>query len=266
LVTKKGFNEFYNRFKPSDEEMSANDMSYDEDKKIITYNVFSMDEDGGSYNSTRHKFIDFILGVLKREASKSLLLVKAKFEVSGTHDEFSFYLKRNINYLKTIVGEPSEIEEEYFKLIKEHLNKLIKNLKQEYKSYLIVSKGGNEKAQCFFKLKGDKSELKDKALNLHDSLCLNGFVKEDSKEMFVDLFTGKPILEKITWKKPKNHLKLFVDLLINKGLIEGTIKLKGSSTSAYFKLKNGGVVGDDLFSDSKVPKDPTILTDIISQV
>ena len=77
--------------------------------------------------------------------------------------------------------------------------------------------------QCFFKLKGDKSELRDKAIDLHNRLCKNGFLKEESKKMFVDLFIGKKISEKIIWNKPKNQLKLFVDLLLKYEKIEGSV-------------------------------------------
>ena len=265
LVTKTGFNDFYNRFKPSDEEMSANDMAYDEDKLVITYNIFTNDEVGCSYTAKSITFNDFILRALKSESYKTLLLIKAKFEVSGSENEFSFYLKRNINYLKTIIGKPSETEEEYFKLIKEQVNKLIKNLQQEYKSYLILTNGRNEELQCFFKLKGDKSELRDKAINLHNRLCKNGFLKEESKKMFVDLFIGKKISEKIIWNKPKNQLKLFVDLLLKYEKIEGSVKKKGANTSSNFIFLDQ-LVPDKFFSNTEYPKDKSKMIEIVSEI
>ena len=89
-----------------------------------------------------------------------------------------------------------------------------------------------------FKLNGIQNTIKNKAIDLHNSLVTKQYLNEDCKKDFVKLFTGQATENKITWLGQKGELKSFIEYLISFNKIENCKSNKWQITAANFKYKD----------------------------
>jgi hypothetical protein len=89
-----------------------------------------------------------------------------------------------------------------------------------------------------FKLNGIQNTIKNKAIDLHNSLVTKQYLNEDCKKDFVKLFTGQASENKITWLGQKGELKSFIEYLISFNKIENCKSNKWQITAANFKYKD----------------------------
>ena len=117
-------------------------------------------------------------------------------------------------------------EKEYFSSVVPIINQ--KSLPQTIKVEIIKA----------FKLKGVQATIKDKAIDLHNSLVTKQYLNEECKKDFIKLFTGIQAENKISWLGQKGELKSFIDFLLSLGKIENCQSNKWQITAANFKYVN----------------------------
>jgi hypothetical protein len=158
---------------------------------------------------------------------------------------------------ETLLKEFSKYEIKYIKTIK----KWLQNEKEYFSSIVPII---NHKALPptpkidyikAFKLKGHQTAIRDKAVDLHNSLTLNMYVTKDCKKDFIKLFTGQATENKISWLRQKGELKSFIDYLLSLNKIENCKSNKWQITAANFKFQNENFNADTIKDTKKASND-----------
>lgn len=141
---------------------------------------------------------------------------------------------------ETLLKEFSKSETKYIKTIK----KWLQNEKEYFASVVpiinqkVLPQATKVETIKAFKLKGLQSTIKDKAINLHNTLVIKKYLNEECKKDFIKLFTGVQTENKISWLGQKGELKSFIDYLLSLGKIENCQSNKWQITAANFKFLN----------------------------
>ncbi len=178
-----------------------------------------------------------ILNKLHRTKQETLLKEFSKFETK---------------YIKTI-KRWLQNEKEYFSSVVPIINQ--KSLPQTIKVVTIKA----------FKLKGVQATIKDKAIDLHNSLVTKQYLNEECKKDFIKLFTGVQTENKISWLGQKGELKSFVDFLLSLGKIENCQSNKWTITAANFKFLNDDFNANTI-KDTKKAKNDINIKQIVQRI
>jgi hypothetical protein len=263
LITKKGVYRLLQKFKPSKDDFSSNDIDYDDDSNTITYNHY--DVKTGNYFATTLTFNDYFRKRLKAEYKKSQRLINKQFNSLKDEPQASFYLTRTLNDLKSLAKNVEGGKDSLgYADIKKVINNLINHFNTNYAVFITPGKTKTDKAY-FFQLKGLREAAKKKAVNLHDSLVKNKFLVKNSRKDFINLFTGQQPLDRIIWLGHITQLKLFINLLISEDKIEKCKYGKWQITAANFKSYDDNFTNKQL-NDTKLPVNKAKIIDIVSNI
>jgi len=168
---------------------------------------------------------------------------------------------------ETLLKEFSKSETKYIKTIK----KWLQNEKEYFSSVVPIinqktlPQATKVEAIKTFKLKGFPSTIKDKAIDLHNSLVVKQFLNEECKKDFIKLFTGKQVENKVSWLGQKGELKSFIDFLLILGKIENCQSNKWTITAANFKFLNDDFKADTI-KDTKKAKNDINIKQIVQRI
>ena len=168
---------------------------------------------------------------------------------------------------ETLLKEFSKSETKYIKTIK----KWLQNEKEYFSSVVpIINQKSLPQATKVeplktFKLKGLQANIKDKAIDLHNSLVTKQYLNEECKKDFIKLFTGTQVENKISWLGQKGELKSFVDFLLSLGKIENCQSNKWTITAANFKFLNDDFNANTI-KDTKKAKNDINIKQIVQRI
>lgn len=112
-----------------------------------------------------------------------------------------------------------------------------------------------------FKLKGDtQKNIKDKAIDLYETLLKNKYLVKDCKKDFIKLFTGQEPEHKIDWQGLKGELKSFINLLIEENKIEDCSSSKWIITAANFRFSDKDFTPETINNTKKATNEHYIKT------
>jgi hypothetical protein len=161
---------------------------------------------------------------------------------------------------ETLLKEFSKSETKYIKTIK----KWLQNEKEYFSSVVpiinqkVLPQATKVETIKAFKLKGLQTTIKDKAIDLHNSLVTKQYLNEECKKDFIKLFTGTQAENKISWLGQKGELKSFIDFLLSLGKIENCQSNKWTIAAANFKFLNDDFNANTIKDTKKAKNDINI--------
>lgn len=127
-------------------------------------------------------------------------------------------------------------------------------------------KTSDKTSSSTFKLIGNSQRaIKDKSIDLYDSLLKNGYLVDNCKKDFIKIFTGQQPERKIEWQGLKGELKLFINLLIEGNKIEGCKSSKWIIAAANFKFKNQEFTSNTI-KDTKIAPNEIKLKNLVTRI
>lgn len=180
--------------------------------------------------------------------------------------KFDFINQDHQHKQKALLNTFNKGEKKYIKTIKEWLE----NEKNYFINIVpIVNQKNLSPAKIdlpkTFKLNGLQATIKDKAIDLHNSLVTKQYLNEECKKDFIKLFTGTQAENKISWLGQKGELKSFVDFLLSLGKIENCQSNKWTITAANFKFLNDDFNANTI-KDTKKAKNDINIKQIVQRI
>lgn len=168
---------------------------------------------------------------------------------------------------ETLLKEFSKSETKYIKTIK----KWLQNEKEYFSNVVpiinqkVLPQATKLETIKAFKLKGLQTTIKDKAIDLHNSLVTKQYLNEECKKDFIKLFSGTQAEKKISWLGQKGELKSFIDFLLSLGKIENCQSNKWTIAAANFKFLNDDFNANTI-KDTKKAKNDIKIKQIVQRI
>jgi hypothetical protein len=168
---------------------------------------------------------------------------------------------------ETLLKEFSKSETKYIKTIK----KWLQNEKEYFSNVVpiinqkVLPQATKLETIKAFKLKGFQTTIKDKAIDLHNSLVTKQYLNEECKKDFIKLFSGTQAEKKISWLGQKGELKSFIDFLLSLGKIENCQSNKWTIAAANFKFLNDDFNANTI-KDTKKAKNDINIKQIVQRI
>ena len=243
------------------------DSTYDKETETVTHNHYDIET--GEWSETFSDFKSFFDERLETEYYISKKLIDDYVDEQKEEAVVVFFIKRTLDKLNSLLSKIADSAEALkYNNSKRPINALIQHIHKKYKIFVddkkIALKNITEIHKSF-KLIGTQAAIKNKAIDLHTSLFINKYVTLECKKDFIKIFTGQQPENKIVWNGLKGELKLFINLLSEKGKIEDCKSNKWKITAANFKFPNEDFISTAI-KDTKEAKNDIKLTNIATKI
>ncbi len=243
------------------------DSTYDKETETVTHNHYDIET--GEWSETFSDFKSFFDERLETEYYISKKLIDDYVDEQKEEAVVVFFIKRTLDKLNSLLSKIADSAEALkYNNSKRPINALIQHIHKKYKIFVddkkIALKNITEIHKSF-KLIGTQAAIKNKAIDLHTSLFINKYVTLECKKDFIKIFTGQQPENKVVWNGLKGELKLFINLLSEKGKIEDCKSNKWKITAANFKFPNEDFISTAI-KDTKEAKNDIKLTNIATKI
>ena len=243
------------------------DSTYDKETETVTHNHYDIET--GEWSETFSDFKSFFDERLETEYYISKKLIDDYVDEQKEEAVVVFFIKRTLDKLNSLLSKIADSAEALkYNNSKRPINALIQHIHKKYKIFVddkkIALKNITEIHKSF-KLIGTQAAIKNKAIDLHTSLFINKYVTLECKKDFIKIFTGQQPENKVVWNGLKGELKLFINLLSEKGKIEDCKSNKWIITADNFKFPNEDFISATI-KDTKEAKNDIKLTNIATKI
>ena len=243
------------------------DYTYDKETETVTHNHYDIET--GEWSETFSDFKSFFDERLETEYYISKKLIDDYVDEQKEEAVVVFFIKRTLDKLNSLLSKIADSAEALkYNNSKRPINALIQHIHKKHKIFVddkkIAIKNITEIHKSF-KLIGTQAAIKNKATDLHTSLLINNYVTLECKKDFIKIFTGQQPENKVVWNGRKGELKLFINLLSEKGKIEDCKSNKWIITADNFKFPNEDFISATI-KDTKEAKNDIKLTNIATKI
>jgi len=234
LLAGNGIAEIEQSFSHPNHGHQGVDYEYDSETKTMTYNIF--DSETGKWIESKRLFEDYYVDHLQKEFTLSTKLIDENIGISKDEQSIALFLKRTrIQLTELSEAIKTNVEAAKYPENTEAIDALIALVDKRALVYGGQISAESKSNNNSFKINAGYSK-KGKATTLFNDLVKLDYMAEDSKNDFINAFTGSPPANKINWIGKKGDLMKLIKYADSKGVIE-KVRYKWKVVANIFTLK-----------------------------